>query len=275
MLKKKSISAALACVLAMGVWSGSALATPVNVGGVVIDSSSPINLTIDAVNFRETTISKVGDMLNGYGKLASINGTDQSVFCPGCDVGFTFQYTVRSIDTTGANPQVVFDMGNIKFYVDNTSSFSVLNPSSASAGTLWLALTGHAAPYSGFSDPGGELYSTVVGPVSQPGSQSGGFGLLDAAGGPGFSYFDTNTQADGADFSFSSSFLTKVAAGCGKTPSSDTNSICHYPISGTAELIASTPLPEPGAAGLLGLGLAFLGLFTWGRRKEAESNGLA
>lgn len=270
MMKKKSIVAALACALAMGAWSGSTLATPVNVGGlgVFVDPSSPINLTIDAVNFRESSVSNVGDVLTGYGKLASINGTDQSVFCPSCDVGFNFSYKVKSINTTGSNSQVVFDAGLINFYVDKTSSFDVLTPSSAMKGPLWLSLTGHSAPYTGFSDVG-QLYSTVVGPVSKPGFQSSGFGLLDSSGGPAMSYFDTNTQPDGADFSFVSAFQTKVASGCAST-STDPDSICHYPISGTASLISSTPVPEPGAAGMLGLGLAALGLLIRRRNKESE-----
>lgn len=270
MLKKKNIGIALTCALALGAWSGSTLATPVNVGGVWIDPDSQLNLTVDAVNFRETSVSAVGQILTGYGKIATINGLDQTDFCVAtvCDIGFNFSYTVKSIDTTGPNPKVVFDMGLVNFYLDNTKSFSATNPNSASIGTLWLSVAGHAAPALGFSDTG-ELYSTIFGPVSSPGLQSNGFGLLDSIGGLAGAYFDTNTQPDGADFSFNSSFLTNPANGCGSTPSSDPNSICHYPISGTAELIAKN-VPEPGAAGILGLGLAFLGLFAWRRNKEAE-----
>lgn len=270
MMKKKNIGIALACALAFGAWSGSALAVPTNVGGVVIDPESPLNLTIDAINFRESSVTQVGDVLTGYGQIASINGTEKPVFCPGCSVGFVFSYTVKSIDTSGANPLVVFDMGTVNFYRSNSAtSFDVLNPDSASIGTLWLSLGGHAAPFSGFSDVG-ELYSTVNGPVSTPGLNSAGFGLLDSIGGTAQSYFDLNTQPDGSDFSFSSSFLNKPALGCAAAPSSDASNICHYPISGTAELISTnaTAVPEPGAAGLLGLGLAFLGLFAWRRSKD-------
>ncbi len=270
MLNKKSIGVALACALALGAWSGTTLAVPVNIGGVVIDSASPLDLSMDAINFRETSVAKVGDVLNGYGKIASINGTDQSTFCPGCNLNFTFQYTVSNIGGTSTNPQVVFDLGSVNLYVDNTSSFNVLHPATAGIGTLWLRLDGHTAPFTGFTALG-QLYSTINGPVSNPGSQSSGFGLFDAVGGTAASYADTNTMDDGADFKFSSSFLTDIARGCSSTPSSDPSSLCHYPISGTAKLIGRSPVavPEPGPAGILGIGLAALGLLLGRRRKEA------
>ncbi|HUW54803.1 MAG TPA: PEP-CTERM sorting domain-containing protein [Rhodanobacter sp.] len=256
MLKKKSIGAALACALALGAWSGSTLATPTDVAGVWIDPSSPLDLNVQALNFRESSVAAVGDVLQGYGVIGSINGTNPSTFCPSCDVNFTFTYTVS--DITGN--QVVFDLGTINFFVDNTSSFNVLDPTTAGVGAPWLTLSGHTAPYAGFAALG-QLYATINGPVSDPLAGSAGFGLLDATGGPAMFFTDTNTQADGSDFSLVSSFQFQDAGICSA-------GLC-YPISGTGQLIgASAVVPEPGAAGLLGLGLAFLGLFTWRRRKE-------
>lgn len=264
MLKKKNIGIALACALAFGAWSGTTLAAPVNVGGVMIDPTSPLDLNIQAINFRESAVQNVGDVLTGYGLVGSVNGDPmQTSFCPGCQLTFTFQYTVSSIDTSGSNPKVVFDLGTINFYRDDSQSFSVLNPDSAGIGTLWLSLGGHAAPYAGFSTTG-ELYSTIVGPVSTPTSGSSGFGLLDVTGGLAAYFTDTNAQTDGADFELDSSFQFQDAGICGS------NGTC-YPISGTGQLIGkSLQVPEPGAAGILGLGLAFLGLFAWRRNKEAD-----
>jgi len=271
MLKKKSIGAVLACALALGAWSGSTLATPINVSGVVWDPSSPLDLTVQALNFRESSIASVGDVLTGYGVIGSFNGTSPSTFCPGCDLNFTFQYTVSNI--TG--DQVEFSPGSISFFVDNTTSFNVLDPTTAGIGTPWLTLSGHDGSVLGFGGTA-QLFSSVVGTVTNPLTGSNGIGFLDASGGPAASYFQTHTQTDGlggfADFTLNSEFLFSPVRTCTST-SSDPNNVCHYPITGTATLIGrSVAVPEPGAAGLLGLGLAFLGLFTWRRNKETEGH---
>ena len=269
MLTKKSIGAVLACALALGAWSGSALATPINVGGVVWDPASPLDLTIQALNFRESSVSKVGDVLTGYGVIGSFNGTSQSTFCPGCDLNFTFQYTVSSI--TGN--QVEFSPGSISFFVDNTSSFNVLNPSTAGIGTPWLTLSGHTGSILGFGGTA-QLFSTVVGTVTNPQTGSNGIGFLDATGGPAASHFQTHTRPDGlggfADFTFNSEFLFSAVRGC-TSISPDPTNVCHYPITGTATLIGrTTSVPEPGEIGLLGLGLTVLGFLIRRRRRETD-----
>ncbi|WP_255324792.1 PEP-CTERM sorting domain-containing protein [Rhodanobacter sp. OR444] len=270
-MKKKSIGIALACALALGAWSGSTFATPTNVGGVVWDPSNPLDLTIQAVNFRESSISGVGNVLTGYGLISSFNGiTDfgssiaADSFCPGCDLNFTFQYTVSKI--TGN--QVEFSPGSISFFVDNTSSFNVLNPTTAGVGTPWLTLSGHTGSVLGFAGTA-QLFSTVVGTVTHPLTGSNGLGFLDATGGPAASFFQTHTQADGlggfADFTLNSEFLFSAVRTCTGISPNPAN-ICHYPITGTATLIGRT-VPEPGEMGLLGLGLAFLGLLVRRRGK--------
>lgn len=271
MLMKKSIRVALACALALGAWSGSTLATPINVGGVVWDPTSPLDLTIQAVNFRESSVSSVGQVLTGYGVIATFNGNTNSGpsnFCPGCNLNFTFQYTVSNI--TGN--QVEFSPGSISFFVDNTSGFNVLNPTTAGIGTPWLTLSGHTGSFLGFGGTA-QLFSTINGTPAHPLTGSTGIGFLDATGGPAASYFQTHTQDDGlggfADFTLNSEFLFSMVRGCANTPSPDPTSVCHYPITGTATLIGRT-VPEPGEMGLLGLGLAFLGLLIRRRRKETE-----
>ncbi len=268
MLNKKTIGVALACALAFGAFSGTTFASPVNIGGVVVDSESPLDLSIQALQFRESSVGAVGDFLTGYGKIGAVNDdSDQASFCPGCNLTFTFKYRVADIDTTsGTNPLVVFDSGVLNFYVDNTSSFNVLNPNTAGIGSLWLSLAGHTAPRSGF-DFLGQLYSSVNGTPANPTGGSFGFGLLDVTGGAAASFADTNTVKDGigglADFSLNSSFQTQDAGICAE-------GIC-YPVAGQGGLIGSSAVavPEPGAAGLLGVGLAALGLFMRRRRNEA------
>jgi hypothetical protein len=265
MLKKKSTGIALACALALGAWSGSTLATPINVDGVMWDSSSPFDLTIQSLNLRETSVANVNDVLTGYGQIGSINGNNN--FCLGCDLTFTFTYTVS--DITGN--QVVFDNGGFQFYVAPTGTFDFGDPTSASLGTPWLTMEGHTFPSPLFASVG-QLYATIQGTIAAPTVGSGGFGLLDATGGDAQPFVNSNSVSDGiggfADFNLASSFLTFPASTC-PSISPDPTSVCHYPIEGNGSLTGRTvTVPEPGATGLLGLGLAFLGLLTWRRRKE-------
>ena len=267
MLTKKSIGIAFVTALALGA-SGAALATPINVDGVHWDSSSPFDLTIQSLNLRETSVANVGDVLHGYGQIGSINGDNN--FCTGCDLTFTFTYTVHSI--TGN--QVVFDMGSFQFYTQAAGSFNFGDPTSV-GGTDWLTLMGHTAPRTGFVDPNGQLYALVNGTISNPTVGSGGFGLVDATGGPAMPFVDSNSQPDGiggfADFNLSSSFQYFPARGCAPIPTTDLDNVCSYPIEGNGSLIGRTAtVPEPGEIGLLGLGLGALALLIRRRRKETE-----
>ncbi|MEO8779729.1 MAG: PEP-CTERM sorting domain-containing protein [Rhodanobacter sp.] len=267
MMMKKYIGTALACALALGAWSGSALSTPVNVNGVQWNTDDAFYLTVDSFNLRETQVSAVGDVLNGYGQIGSIDGNNN--FCSGCDLTFKFTYTVQSINGN----QAVFNAGSYQFYTQAAGSYNSTNPGSV-GGVDWLTLTGHTSKNATFTDNIGQLFATINGTVADPTGGSAGLGLLDATAGPAQSALTFGNIADGlggfADFNLNSSFLTKPAKGC-TAISSNVMDKCHYPIGGTGELTAgstSISVPEPGPAGMLGVGLAVIGLLIGRRRKE-------
>lgn len=267
MLKKRNIGIALACALALGAWSGSTLASPVSVNGVNWDTNDAFYLTVDSFNLRETQVQNVGDILTGYGQIGSIDGNNG--FCSGCDLTFKFTYTVQSINGN----QVVFNAGMYQFYTQAAGSYNVANPTSV-AGTPWVTLMGHTSKSATFTDDIGQLFATINGTVVDPTNGSTGLGLVDATAGPAWTFLDFNNIADGlggfADLNLNSSFLTKPAAGCTSISPNPADK-CHYPIGGTGELTATaTPVPEPGALGMLGLGLSALGFAVWRRRKETD-----
>ena len=272
MSMKKSFGIAFVTALALGA-SGAALANPITVGGVTWDPNSPLDLNIQALNLRETAVTGVGDVLHGYGQIGSINGNNS--FCSGCDLTFTFTYTVQDLGPGGSgNLQAIFTNGSINFFVSNPGTYVVTNPTTAGLGTSWLTLTGHTGMLSGFTGTG-QLFSNINGTAADPTSGSNGYGYLDATGGPAASYMQTHKIDDGmggfADFSINSSFLTQIFKGCGKVPSTNLDNMCAYPISGTALQIGQTvKVPEPGEIGLLGLGLGALALMIRRRRKEIE-----
>ncbi len=267
MLKKKNIGIALACALALGAWSGSTLATPVNVNGVTWDTADAFYLTINSFNLRETQVSNVGDMLTGYGQIGSIDANNN--FCTGCDLTFRFTYTVQSINGN----QVVFNGGSYQFYTQAAGSYNAANPTSV-GGTPWVTLTGHTSKNATFTDDVGQLFASITGTVANPGQGSNGFGLVDATAGPAFGDLQFDNIADGlggfADLNLNSEFQYKPARGCSSISPNPAN-VCHYPIGGTGSLTAAaTAVPEPGALGMLGLGLSALGFAVWRRRKETD-----
>ena len=264
MMKKKYIGAALACALALGV-SGMASATTISVGGVKWNAAQ-FDLTVSSSSLIETSVSNTGDTLTGFGLVGTIN---QNInFCTACQLAFTFQYTVK--DVSGL--QVLFDAGAINFFVlPGTNSYNAANPTNISAGTPWLTLTGHnssVATYPALWQ--GDLFSTAAGSVTHPLSGSTGSGYLDATAGPAAQYMQSHTQADGlggfADFFITTNF-SNIPTGAFTAPNGVT-----YSILGGATMTGKSvvPVPEPGPAGLLGVGLAVIGLLVGRRRKEAE-----
>lgn len=264
MFTKKSIAIALGAALALGA-SGAALAAPINVGGVLLDPTQTFNPVIQAIDLRETAVSSSNTTLDGYGVIASLNGVSPVTggdFCPGCNLTFTFSYT---LELPQSGNQAVFDNGVANLYVIPAGTFNVNDPASAVGTTPWLSLTGHTLAAPGFSQVG-QLYATIFGSISQPALGSSGFGYYDVSGGVAGKYFNTNSEPGGSDFLLNSSFQIP---GPGVQNCTVTTG---YPICGQAGLagLMMTPVPEPGEIGLMGLGLGILGLFFWRRRKDGK-----
>jgi hypothetical protein len=263
MLKKKYIGVALACALALGA-SGAAFATTVSVGGVKWDPNSTFDLTVATSSLIETSVASPGDTLTGYGLVSGIN--QDTNFCSGCQLAYTFQYTVANTDPSTL--QVLFNAGAVNFYVLPSGTYNSKDPSNITTGTPWLTLTGHNSTITGYPTGWqGDLFATASGSITTPGTGSGGAGYLDATGGPAAIFMQTQTQHDGlgglADFFMTTNFSAipggSFVGGNGVT----------YAIEGGATITGSTmPVPEPAEIGLLGLGLGVLGLMLRRRSKE-------
>ena len=225
--------------------SASAQAT-LNLGGILIDPGFHIEVT----SLYENPVTKIGDMLSGYGQVTQINGS--SAFCAGglgtCELTYRFtDYVVSSISPTG----VSFTGGKVNFYVGTgstidfnpyTSGSSAADIAAATNGLLWLTLTGH--------DNGGFTLKGAGTQIGSGGNDIGsGGGLLDvnlAGGGVANSNFDSNSQNDliggKADFQFSSSFGTGVVPHPGECQATPPILTSCLPGSATLRGVA---LPEP------------------------------
>lgn len=244
---KKGLLAATAAL----TMSMTAQASPINVGGVVWDPDTIFSLPsltdfISSGTLFETATSGVpGDTVNGQGVFTNFNSAiaNNSSFCPGCELTFTFSMDLVSLVGTpnplgGIDGDFTFTNLAISFFVDNTPNYDG-SMASAADGNLWLSLVSH-------SDLTGS--GTRLGTGSDDGS---GSALLDVTGGLAFGNFDTNSRLDGADMVFSSSFQpVQGAPGL---------------LSGTFELTGNS-IPEPSTIALLGLGL--LG-FAGARKRKA------
>ena len=226
---KKGLLAGFAAVsLSMTAQAGD-----INVGGVVWDPDSGLDFQSNGTTY-ETFAGAVGDVVTGFGIITNFNGTDQSVFCPSCELTYTFSLELTAATATGGSA-FAFEFDNVVFdlWVDDSPEFSLLAPTLASAadGDNFLSLVNNGL-LTGFAN-------NLFDPLSVQGF---GGGFLDVVGGMAANNFDTNGRMNGSDMAFTSSFQPANL------------NVPGYPLFGTLDL-AGNSIPEPSTIALFGLAL--------------------
>ncbi len=254
----KSLKQLLSSAAIAGAMAASAQAGLINVAGVMWDPDNPLDFGGITATILQSINPLTGEVTD-LAVITSINGTGVGAFCPGCELTarVTGYFPVGGnavptpADPTGT--QNFYGGGSVQIYLDHTPDAPAFNPlgltlANATDGVLWMELTGHEI--NGISLTGTNNFA--VGFLQ-------GKGLWDVAGGLAAAYLNTNSMADGADFSFTNTFT-----------SFPTNSPLFATGSGTFNGDSIALLSESGTVGLIGLGLLALGLVSWyGHRRTS------
>ncbi len=257
-MKRKSAKAVAAGTLLL---AAAAPAMAINVGGLEI----PLGPVFTAGQIYSTTPTQVGQNLESYGKVDSINSIPIAQLCTNCELTFRATgYQVAalsptSVSTTGGTIQFFLGSGATRDFATDNAGGLQGDINEATNGTLFLTLRGHAI---------NAQNHTFVTSLNQSTGGAFGTGLadVDTAAGMGIaaSVFNTNTIAapgGNADIQLNSSWSTinplyPGQGACGATG-------C---LRGSADFHA-VAVPEPETYALMLSALGLIGYVVHRRRK--------
>lgn len=283
----KKLLTSLAAAAAIGM---AAPASAVIVGGIDFGALGATQ-NIETATLAETFVNGVGQQLQGYGVISTING--DSTYCAdgtsNCALYFYFYgYTVSSF----GGGKVQFTGGTIDIYYSNTAQMNLLGQNSAAnvstitSLTKWTRLTGHSFADALFG--GANATQTLNGSgtltgqtLSQSGAgqldsdMSGAFGMASVA-----SYLNGNSIGDSlggfADVALTSSTNNFVLnpydtnSALGDSCLTANQQVGDWCLQGTLNTRGATNYtPEPAALSLVGLSLLAMGATARRRRKAA------
>lgn len=202
----------------------------------------------------ENIVDPLNPVLSGVGQITQIIGPNGPTYnyAGAGTPELTFRFYNYILDPSSTATDANFIGGQIDMYVQAAGNFNPwvkggnngafepwLQPTdiaNATDGTLILSLSGHPYFANGFT-----LISHGTNLLGGN-AQGTGTGLMDVAGGSMASHFDTNSQPEGADFTFNGGFDTTL------------RNFHDWALGGAGNLQGQA-VPEPASVALIGLGL--------------------